>query len=375
MLPSAIARRAKAVGLDMIAICDHNSTENVAAVTKAGRRESVSVIPGIEITSREEVHIVGLFEAEAQLARIQAVVDENLSGDNDEAAFGPQTIVDEWDRPTGTNPKLLIGATDLTVEQVVGAVHDCGGLAVAAHVDRQRFGVIGQLGFIPQGLALDALEVSPTGAAAPRCGLPVVTSSDAHRLEDIGRSFTSLLAEDTSFREIRRALRREDGRRISVNMQDLSLHILDIVENSLAASATRVEIAIVEDTREDLLSLVIRDNGRGMDAEARKQALDPFYTTRTTRRVGLGLSLLAQAAQQSGGAIEIVSEPGRGATVKAVFQLSHPDRKPLGDVAETLRTILCGRPELELRFEHKRDSELLASLGGSRPHDEESENG
>jgi signal transduction histidine kinase len=158
-------------------------------------------------------------------------------------------------------------------------------------------------------------------------------------------------------------------------MQDLSLHILDIVENSLAASASRIEIVIVEDTRADSLSLEIRDNGRGMDPETRTKALDPFFTTRTTRRVGLGLPLLAQAARQGGGTFEIASEPGRGTAVKAVFRLSHPDRKPLGDVAETLRAILCGRPELDLRFEYRRDSELIASLGSDRPREREQMNG
>lgn len=145
-------------------------------------------------------------------------------------------------------------------------------------------------------------------------------------------------------------------------MEDLSLHILDIVENSIAASATRIRILITEDTQRDLLSLEISDNGRGMDAETQKKALDPFYTTRTTRRVGLGLPLLAQAAREGGGHFELDSETGRGTTVKAVFQLSHPDRKPLGDIAETLQTILSGRPELDLRFEYKRDSELIAEL-------------
>ena len=156
-------------------------------------------------------------------------------------------------------------------------------------------------------------------------------------------------------------------------MEDLSLHILDVVENCIAASASRIEILIVEETDRDLLSLEIRDNGKGMDAETRKKALDPFYTTRTTRRVGLGLPLLAQAAREGGGHFELDSEPGRGTTVRAVFQLSHPDRKPLGDIAATLETILTGRPELDLQFAYQRDSKLVAELA-SRPDDEEFEN-
>jgi predicted metal-dependent phosphoesterase TrpH/anti-sigma regulatory factor (Ser/Thr protein kinase) len=375
MVPSAIVRRARAAGLDMIGICDHNSAENVAAVARAGRRQSISVIPGIEITSREEVHIVGLFGTEAEAMRVQAVVDRRLSGENDEEAFGPQTIVDEWDRPTGKSTKLLIGATDLAVEEVVEAIHDCRGLAVAAHIDRERFSLIGQLGFIPKGLRLDAVEVSAGASARTRGEFPAITSSDAHCLRDIGRSPTLFFAGGASIDEIGKALREEDGRRVATNMEDLSLHILDIVENSIAASATRVRIVIEEDTQSDLLSLEIRDNGRGMDAEARRKALYPFYTTRTTRKVGLGLSLLAQAARDTGGSLELASEPGRGTTVRAVFKLSHPDLKPLGDITETLRTILCGQPELDLEFAYRKDSKTIAALGGEKSANEESENG
>ncbi|MHC4507952.1 MAG: PHP domain-containing protein, partial [Planctomycetota bacterium] len=144
MQATAIVERAKKVGLDVIAICDHNSTENVAAVAKAGLREALPVIPGIEITSSEEVHILGLFRTERDLMGVQEVVYENLSGENDEEAFGPQTIVDEWDNAVGTNHKLLIGATNLTLEKVVEIIHQWSGLAIASHVDRERFGLIGQ---------------------------------------------------------------------------------------------------------------------------------------------------------------------------------------------------------------------------------------
>jgi len=375
MVPSAIVRRAKAVGLDMIGICDHNSTRNAAAVMSAGERASVAVLPGIEITSREEVHILGLFDAREELSRIQAVVDRNLSGENDEEAFGPQAIVDESDRVTARDPRLLIGATDLSVEEVVEAIHDCGGLAIASHVDRQRFSLVSQLGFIPRGLPLDAVETSPRASRRAWGGLAVVASSDAHRLSDIGRSSTLLHAPEACLEEIGKALRGEDGREVSIPMEDLSLHILDIVENATSAGASRVDIEMVEDTERDLLTLEIRDNGRGMAPEARDKALDPFYTTRTTRKVGLGLSLLAQAAEQAGGRLELTSEPARGTTVKAVFQRSHPDRKPLGDITETLRTILVGRPDLDLRFEYWKDSELIAGFAGNRSHDEELANG
>jgi signal transduction histidine kinase len=145
-------------------------------------------------------------------------------------------------------------------------------------------------------------------------------------------------------------------------MEDLSLHILDIVENSITASASRITILVIEDTAGDRLSLEIADNGKGMDEEMAKKVLDPFFSTRTTRRIGLGLPLLAQAAKASGGTLEIDTAPGRGTTVKVGFQLSHPDRKPLGDIAATLGAIVAGRPELELLFEYRKDGEVVACL-------------
>ncbi len=138
-------------------------------------------------------------------------------------------------------------------------------------------------------------------------------------------------------------------------MQDLSLHILDIVENSLTAGARRIEIRIDEDLKADRFSLEIKDNGRGMDDQMMKQALDPFFTTKTTRRVGLGLPLLAEACRASEGELILQSCPGQGTTVKAVFRHSHIDRKPLGKVGDTLLAIMIGHPEVELLYDHRKD--------------------
>ena len=217
MQATAIVGQAKEVGLDMIGICDHNSADNVAAVVKAGLREGLAVIPGMEITSSEEVHILGLFNTEQDLMHLQDMVYENLSGENCEQTFGSQTVVDEWDRVVGTNPKLLIGATSLTVEQLVEAIHRWAGLAIASHVDRERFSLIGQLGFIPEGLKLDAVEVSMPSSIRQEYGYPVVTSSDAHFLEDIGKSSTCFMIENVSIDEINKALRNEMGRRVILN--------------------------------------------------------------------------------------------------------------------------------------------------------------
>ena len=222
MVPSAIVRRAKTVGLDMVAVCDHNSVANVTAVARVGERERLCVIPGVEIASREEVHVLGLFGPELDLRGLQRMIDDNLEGENEQDAFGLQVVVDEWDEPTDVETKLLIGATGLTLEEVVAAIHRFGGLAIAAHIDREGFGLIGQLGFVPRGLPLDALEVSPRASQGEwqerwRGELPVITSSDAHRLDEIGRTSTSFLAEEASFDEMRKALKGQDGRRVVIH--------------------------------------------------------------------------------------------------------------------------------------------------------------
>jgi PHP family Zn ribbon phosphoesterase len=217
MQATAIVKQAIKVGLDMIAICDHNSAENVAAVAKAGLREALPVIPGIEITSSEEVHVLGLFKTEQDLMGVQQVVYENLVGENREEVFGPQIIIDEWDNAVGINNKLLIGATNLTLEKIVEIIHQFSGLAIASHIDRQRFSLIGQLGFIPEGLQLDAIEISKPEAATKDYGYPLICSSDAHFLDDIGRNSTCFMAEEASFEELGRALRLELGRRIINN--------------------------------------------------------------------------------------------------------------------------------------------------------------
>lgn len=140
-------------------------------------------------------------------------------------------------------------------------------------------------------------------------------------------------------------------------MEDLSLHILDIVENATAAGATRVAITIRRDASQDLLEIIIADNGRGMDAEMVARVRDPFVTTRTTRRVGLGLPLLEQSAQEAGGKLTVTSAPDRGTTVRATFQDSHIDRRPLGDIAETVVALLLGNPETDFVFTAEFDGE------------------
>lgn len=139
-------------------------------------------------------------------------------------------------------------------------------------------------------------------------------------------------------------------------MEDLSLHILDIVENSIRAHAKKIEIKIIEEKKKDLLTIEIIDDGKGMDKKTLKNVLDPFFTTKNTRRVGLGLSLLAQSAGESGGSIKIESKPGQGTKVKAVFGYSHIDRKPLGDVNESLKVLIAANPDINFIYEYQKDN-------------------
>ena len=138
-------------------------------------------------------------------------------------------------------------------------------------------------------------------------------------------------------------------------MEDLSLHILDIAENSRNAGARTIEIRIREDRLQDVLTIDITDDGEGMDAATVAQVADPFYTTRTTRRVGLGLPMLAEASRAAGGTMDVRSTPGKGTIVSATFRLGHIDRKPLGNMAETITTLIAGWPDVDLTYRHDRD--------------------
>jgi hypothetical protein len=143
-------------------------------------------------------------------------------------------------------------------------------------------------------------------------------------------------------------------------MQDLSLHILDVAENSIKAQAHKIEIKIDENAESDTFVLEINDDGKGMDADMAQKALDPFFSTKETRRIGLGLPLLAEAARAANGHFTLDSEPGKGTKIKATFQASHIDMKPLGDMAQTLVTLIMGHPDVDILYWHKRNYELYS---------------
>lgn len=135
------------------------------------------------------------------------------------------------------------------------------------------------------------------------------------------------------------------------------MHILDIVQNSISAGATRVTLTVDEAPAADLLTIAIGDNGKGMTPEQVSRLADPFFTSRTTRRVGMGIPLLMDSARQSGGDVRIESEPGKGTEVTAVFRYSNIDRPPLGDVANALMLLVSSNPDLDFLFTYRYDGE------------------
>jgi hypothetical protein len=133
-------------------------------------------------------------------------------------------------------------------------------------------------------------------------------------------------------------------------VEDLSLHILDIAENSVRADATTIEIIIVLDTERDLLRLEVHDDGRGMDAGTLAKVRDPFFTTKH-KKTGLGIPLLSQAAEQAGGAVTVESAPGKGTRVSSTFRWSHVDRPMIGSMTDTVLTLIAGHPDLNIILE------------------------
>jgi len=221
MSPKRIVQRSWEKGLEIIVISDHNSIENAEAAMTAGEEKGLKVFPGLEICSREEVHILGIFEILDQASAMQEYVYAHLTESNKPEVFGDQWVVNEKDEFIGDNTRLLIGATQLDVQAIVDAIHRFSGVCIASHVDRPAYGIISQLGFIPPDLALDGLEISrhislqKARETLPQVNnYPIVTSSDAHFLDDIGKAYTRFQMNAPSLEEIRLALKGEKDRRV-----------------------------------------------------------------------------------------------------------------------------------------------------------------
>jgi hypothetical protein len=224
MTPPAIVREAAGKGIAVIAVCDHNTAGNVRAVAAAGAAidDGPVVIAGMEITTVEEAHVLGWFGTSEDACAAAEEVAPGLPLWRPRAlrtAKDPeQQLMDAAGNETGIETRMLAAASRFTLSETVSLIHRHGGLAVAAHVDRRSFSVPGQLGFIPDDVPFDALEISAAGAARGKAaafrayGLPLVSSSDCHFLEDMGSGFTQLEVASPSFEEIVKALRQLEGR-------------------------------------------------------------------------------------------------------------------------------------------------------------------
>ncbi|MFH0975369.1 MAG: PHP domain-containing protein [Spirochaetota bacterium] len=219
MHPSALVERALDAKLDLIAICDHNSSENVQYVIKAALNKNIKILPGMEVTTSEEVHVLAIFDNLPDLLKLQEIIYAHLPGENNEKRFGVQAIVNENAEVEGLSDRLLIGATDLSLDTVISHIHQHNGLAIASHIDHENFSVLSQLGFISEDMHFDALEISAAmGIKEARKKYKelnkysFITSSDAHYLKDIGTSIIKCNFEKPSFSELKMAFSNENGR-------------------------------------------------------------------------------------------------------------------------------------------------------------------
>lgn len=223
MIPPLIVREALARGITLLAITDHNASANVSAVQKAAAGSSLTVLPGMELQTREEVHLLCLFDTPEQVASWQAEVDARLPPlENNPDFFGEQFVVDETGEFVRREARLLITSANLTFSEAVRGVERLGGVAIPAHVDRKTFGLLGVLGFVPPDVSLAALEISrhlsPTEARArfPQIqGYPLLQGGDVHRLEEFLGANEFTLAEPT-IAEIRLSLLGQEGRALRV---------------------------------------------------------------------------------------------------------------------------------------------------------------
>ena len=224
MTPRAIVLAAIAAELDIIAICDHNSADNVAAVQEAARDfadDLFGVIAGIEITTAEEAHILGLFpNAELVVAVAQEVASTLPPAIPNLRGYGKQCVLNANGELLRENNSMLSLASAFTVNQTVALIHQHEGLAIAAHVDRPSFSVVSQLGFMPEDVIFDAIEISAAGMKTAHEKdfsekyATIITCSDAHFLDNIGDARTMFQIESPEFSEVAMAFTQTAGRRM-----------------------------------------------------------------------------------------------------------------------------------------------------------------
>jgi PHP family Zn ribbon phosphoesterase len=218
--PRNIIEQAKLQGLDVIAITDHNTAKNARVVMDLAQKEGINVIPGLEVQSREEVHLLTLFPDWPSAAEWAEEVFLSLPEmKNDPLLFGDQPIVDEDGNILDFEERLLLNSLSLSAEEIIHRVHRKGGLIIPSHFDRSSFSLISQLGFVPPDMPLDALEANRIQNLSPEIiwregsrTLPLIASSDAHSQEEIGRIRTIFFLAETSVAELRLAFGNLQGR-------------------------------------------------------------------------------------------------------------------------------------------------------------------
>jgi len=219
MIPPLIVQETLAQGINLIAITDHNATANFKAVKKAAEGTGLAVLPGMELQTREEVHVLCLFDDENQLEEWQKQVDPTLPAiENNPDHFGEQFVVDETGEFIRREAQLLLTSSSLTINEAWNRVSELGGLMIPAHVNRTAFGVIANLGFIPTDIHIEALEISrhiqPEQARKtfPQIeGYPLIQSGDVHRLEEFLGTTVFEIAAPT-INELRLAFAGQNGR-------------------------------------------------------------------------------------------------------------------------------------------------------------------
>ncbi len=219
MTPPQIVARARARGLDLIAVTDHNASANAAALQRAAAGTGLAVLPGMELQTSEEVHLLCLFDTLEQVGAWQQVVDARMPAErNRPEVFGEQFVVDETGALLGCEPRLLAGSAAIGLEEAVRGVSARGGLAIPAHVVRPAYSLSGSLGFPPPELAVEAFEISARGDPEDArrrfpwlAGHPLVRGGDVHHLDDFIAATVLVLAAPT-IAELRLALRGQHGR-------------------------------------------------------------------------------------------------------------------------------------------------------------------
>ncbi|MFZ4522828.1 MAG: PHP domain-containing protein [Bacteroidales bacterium] len=214
MSPDVIIARSKEMLLDIIGITDHNCTRQCGVVRKLGNLKGIKVLCGAEVTTKEEVHCLAFFETEEQLVDFQKFLDDNLPYiANDTKRFGYQVVVDEENNIVYTEERLLLSALTQSIDQVEAKVHSLNGLFIPAHIDKKRFGLLEQLGFLPADLQTDALELSPFANPGEFIlknqylkNHTFISGSDAHYPHQIGNRITVLEMENSGFEDIRKVL-------------------------------------------------------------------------------------------------------------------------------------------------------------------------